>query len=115
MLNLVKKIIAVLWAILCFNILGLFVGELKNFASYSVEDWIGFTIVAVILAPIVVNLLLFLRRNRCPHCKKFFTMKKESTSKVGEENISILTEVNSYNLNHRKIGTNEHSRKKNYL
>lgn len=71
-------------------------------------DWTGILVAIFFFLLLGVGeVTMYGYRNKCPHCKKWFSLKKTATLKVGEKNISMPTEVKHRNAYGEVTGTSE--------
>ncbi|MGN0435908.1 MAG: hypothetical protein ACI4D8_04670 [Wujia sp.] len=84
---------------LCFK------AQYKEFNPITFLAW-GMVIIQLVIV-VGIELLRRSYTDRCPHCGKWHALNKAGKEYVGSKDISVLTELNSYNNRHLKTGTHE--------
>lgn len=90
----------------------LIVGAVASF--FTERNMSIITRIEMIVCVIVLGLIMYIivyywwgKDHKCPSCKKNFCLKKEGTSIVSKEAVSVLVETNTKNRNGDVIGTQE--------
>lgn len=105
-LNGVWNVVRVLWIVM---LIGGFV-ELSKMGSESNKYvlLVGYLIfIGLTLLYVAMEVFIFGMKRKCPRCRKLFALKWSGNEYVDSKQVSVLAEVNTYNRNHEKIGTQE--------
>ena len=75
----------------------------------SVMVIIGMVFIAIFLSAILIfiEILRYGHMHKCPHCNRWYALKKIGVTEAGSKDISVLTEVNTNQKERTKTGTQE--------
>ena len=106
LLNKIWKVVRVI--LILFFVYGMWYVffDMKNY--HFIARFLMFLFFVIFLAIVIgVEVLKKGYREKCPKCKKWFSLEDMGTELVGKKDINVKVEGNTYNRNGEVIGTQE--------